>query len=217
MVARGTPRMKSRAFTLVELLVSLGIIAALAGLTFGATVSAKRNAHLSSNAVRLRLIGVALELYAQDHGAMPVRSLQVIADEKYLKDDRLLKSPLETYPEGYANYLDRCIDGRTAHGGPRVQSDIHPFRPWPKSPSLYENMKEWNDAPGLAVDFSIGQKTRYGCFYEYSGKYHRLQGDLSVVVRERRIRHYPINSFGTDPRTVFIDELPDDQWFPIHR
>lgn len=48
--------MKSRAFTLVELLVSLGIIAALAGLTFGATVSAKRNAHLSSNAVRLRQI-----------------------------------------------------------------------------------------------------------------------------------------------------------------
>jgi prepilin-type N-terminal cleavage/methylation domain-containing protein len=217
MVAGDAPRMKARGFTLVELLVSLAIIAALAGLTFGATVLAKRNAHLSSNAVRLRQIGVALELYAQDHGAMPLRSLQVIADSGYLKDDRLFISPLETYPEGYANYLDKCLGVGQPNGGPRVQSDVHPFRHWPDSVSLYENMKQWNDAPGLAVDFSIGQKTRYGCFYEFGGKYHRLQGDLSVVVRERQIRHYPLNSFGTDPRTIFIDELPEDQWFPIHR
>jgi prepilin-type N-terminal cleavage/methylation domain-containing protein len=217
MVARGAPRMKSRAFTLVELLVSLGIIAALAGLTFGATVTAKRNAHLSSNAVRLRQIGVALELYAQDHGAMPLRSLQVIADEKYLKDDRLLKSSLETYPEGYANQFDKCIGVGTIVGGPRVQSDFHPFIARSGAPSMYEHMKEWNDSPGLAVDFSIGKRVGTGCFYEYLGKYHRLQGDLSVVVRERRIRHFPLNSYGTDPRTVFIDELPDDQWGPILR
>lgn len=205
--------MKSRAFTLVELLVSLGIIAALAGLTFGATVSAKRNAHLSSNVVRLRQIGVALELYAQDHGAMPLRSLQVIADEKYLKDDRLLKSPLETYPEGYANYLDKCRSEGTIWGGPRVQSDFHPFRAWPKAPSMYEHMKQWNDAPGLAVDFSIGNKTRGVCFYEFAGKYHRLQGDLSVVVRERKVRSTGgPGTYSTDYRTLFIDELPDENW-----
>lgn len=206
--------MKARGFTLVELLVSLAIIAALAGLTFGATVSAKRNAHLSSNAVRLRQIGVALELYAQDHGAMPLRSLQVIADEKYLKDDRLLKSPLETYSEGYANHLDKCLTGSTLFGGNRVQSDIHPFVPWRDEPSVYEHMKQWNDNPGLVADLSLGVKASNDCFFEFTGTFHRLQGDLSVVVRNRKYRDDGPGSYGINMQDFFIDEFPEGWWQP---
>jgi prepilin-type N-terminal cleavage/methylation domain-containing protein len=205
--------LKRQAFTIVELLVSMAIVAMLAGLLFGTHVVAKRHAFHASNAARLRQIGVALELYAQDHGAMPLRSLQAIVDAQYLKDERLLKSPLETYAEGYANHVDKCLGGARIQGGPRVQSDFHPFRSWRNAPSMYEHLKEWNDSPGLAVDFAVGIKVNKGCFYEYAGKYHRLQGDLSVVLRDRRLKQEGPGSYGTDFRSLFIDEFPDEAWY----
>lgn len=205
--------MKKNAFSLVELLVSVAIVALLCGLLFGTHAVAKRHAFQTTNLVRLRQIGVALELYAQDHGAMPHRSLQTIVNSKYLKDVRLLDSPLDSFESGYANHVDSCMGDGTVFGGKAVQSDIHAFRPWPKAPSMYEHMKQWNDSPGLAVDFSIGSKVNRGCFYEFAGRYHRLQGDLSVVVRERQVRSTGgPGTYGTDYRTLFIDELPDENW-----
>jgi len=207
--------LKRQAFTILELLVSMAIVVMLAGLLFGTHVVAKRHAFHATNAVRLRQIGVALELYAQDHGAMPLRSLQVIADEKYLQDDRLLKSPLETYSEGYANHLDKCLTGSTLFGGNRVQSDIHPFVPWSDDdPSVYEHMKQWNDNPGLVADLSLGVKASNDCFFEFTGTFHRLQGDLSVVVRNRKYRNDGPGSYLIFTQDFFIDEFPEGWWQP---
>jgi len=198
---------------LVELLVSIAIVMLLAGLLFGTHAAAKRHASQTTNLARLHQLGIALELYAQDNASMPHRSLQVIADARYLNDARLLRAPLDAYPDGYANHVDGCMGEGTLFGGPRFQSDIHPFRAWPKELSMYENMKRWNDSPGLAVDFSLGEKVNKGCFYEFAGRYHRLQGDLSVVSRIRQVRSTGgPGTYGTDYRTLFIDELPDDQW-----
>ncbi|MBB5353494.1 prepilin-type N-terminal cleavage/methylation domain-containing protein [Haloferula luteola] len=55
-------------FTLTEMLVVVGILAAIAGLSFPLVHSALRSAHRVHCVSNLRQIGVGLEVYLQDHG-----------------------------------------------------------------------------------------------------------------------------------------------------
>ncbi len=59
---------RPRGFTLIELLVVITIIAVLAGLIFSATASVRRNAQQTQCASNLRQIGIAMNLYASEHG-----------------------------------------------------------------------------------------------------------------------------------------------------
>lgn len=66
------PSQKSRGFTLVELLVVIAIIALLAALLFPALSSAKRSAHKATCASNLRQVGLAIQMYADEHdGQIP--------------------------------------------------------------------------------------------------------------------------------------------------
>ena len=60
-------------FTLVELLVVIGIILLLAGLVFPAGGKARRMALATSCLSNLRQLGLALQMYVNDHnGIMPI-------------------------------------------------------------------------------------------------------------------------------------------------
>ncbi len=58
---------KSRGFTLVEMLVVLGIIAALAGLSYPLVKKAKDRAHEAGCLNQLSALGIALQSYLQEH------------------------------------------------------------------------------------------------------------------------------------------------------
>lgn len=60
--------MNRRGFTLVELLVTLVIVAALAAIAYPIIRSGVRSAHQAGCLTNLRQIGTGLELYLQEHG-----------------------------------------------------------------------------------------------------------------------------------------------------
>lgn len=67
------PRHRGRAFTLLELLVVIGIIALLAALLLPAISGAKERGRATACLSNLRQLGLAIQMYVQDHdNRMPV-------------------------------------------------------------------------------------------------------------------------------------------------
>jgi len=100
--------MRRRGFTLVELLVVLGIIALLAGILWVVFAPAREKARQSVCISNLHQIGVALSLYRSDYDGqeamqgvpmtasqlgLPVGSGVYVFDTAYVKDRRILFCP----------------------------------------------------------------------------------------------------------------------------
>ena len=90
-----------RAFTLVELLVVIGVMAILIGVLMPVLASARRTARMTACAANLRQVGQALELYqAENHQTYPYAAFQYI-------------SPDFNYETSFDDLLHKYVGGTT--------------------------------------------------------------------------------------------------------
>jgi prepilin-type N-terminal cleavage/methylation domain-containing protein/prepilin-type processing-associated H-X9-DG protein len=94
----------NRAFTLVEMLVVIGIIGLLAGMLMPALAQAKRKANSVKCLNHLRQIGLSATMYAADFNEeLPRRqrltNCWMVTLQPYYKDPKLLKCPSDGFLE----------------------------------------------------------------------------------------------------------------------
>jgi prepilin-type N-terminal cleavage/methylation domain-containing protein len=158
---------KHKAFTLVELLVVIGIIAVLIAVLLPALTAARRQAYRVACASNMRQVGMALLAYAQDYrGALPLaawylgpepedwihwqsdRDVKQSALWSYLgKTDRVLKCPLGILRPPDQYQYSYAVNVRIAGAG-----DPNPHvRRWP------ENACRLTQVPNPANKLLLGE------------------------------------------------------------
>lgn len=96
------PTRRNRAFTLIELLIVIAILALLAAILFPAFLQAQEKARAASCTSNLKQIGVAFQMYAQDYDQRTLLSEQTVAQcprallNPYIKSNQLWVCPSET-------------------------------------------------------------------------------------------------------------------------
>src|SRR5688500_18927502 len=111
----GPPRHSLKAFTLVELLVVIGIIALLIAILLPTLGSARRQANSTKCLSNLRQIGLAFQLYASEHkGTWPVAVHQVGNPNFPINEERRWPDLIAKYVHGKQqfNYSDDISEVR---------------------------------------------------------------------------------------------------------
>jgi len=85
--------MKHRAFTVVEILTVIAIIAVLAGISFPVFQSSKRAGQVTAATVNLRQMNLALILYMDQNGLSVSGDLLPPTDDVYPDNGHILKPP----------------------------------------------------------------------------------------------------------------------------
>lgn len=95
-----------RAFTLVEIMIVVAIIALLATLALPALLRARKRAQAGTIKVDLRLIDDAVEQYGAENGLKVGANVTVAAWRAYLKPgSRLYTANVNIFGESYGNQL----------------------------------------------------------------------------------------------------------------
>lgn len=106
MTHSATTSSKTRAFTLIELLMVIAITALLAAILFPVLAQARKAARMSVCTSHLRQIGMAYALYDADYGSMPSPPRLV----RSLPDRRILYCPEDPHPGATASsYTFRAL------------------------------------------------------------------------------------------------------------
>ncbi len=82
-------RVRRRAFSLIEVLVVLGIIAILVGITMSVIVSSRKSAYRTRETAQLRQIYLGLNLYESDFDQQSPDSLVTLRTSNYLPSQML--------------------------------------------------------------------------------------------------------------------------------
>jgi prepilin-type N-terminal cleavage/methylation domain-containing protein len=142
-------------FTLMELLVVIGIIGLLAGLLMPALSGAKQKARQAKCLNHLRQLGLALSLYADDYeGQFPPRRRAptnwVAQLRSYYLDKQVLKCPNDAWREersylinGWNDYFESALS----------RSDFERFRQW-----RWPNGMKQSAIPNAAETIAFGEK-----------------------------------------------------------
>lgn len=139
-------RRGSFGFTLVEMLVVIGILIVLAGLAIPATGALRRRSQIKECKAFIDLIAAAVEQYASDFGDFPPTSLSAFG----LRTNRLnegskslvrclttteREGPYFEFPEGRLGTLS----------GDRLQTRDDPTRSTMQTPTLFEILDPWGN------------------------------------------------------------------------
>lgn len=115
---------KSKAFTMMELMVAVTIIIILFAMLIPVYVNAKKRAHDPIEISRMRQVYTAFSLYAADNSDTRPDHFKQVTDTGYIKES-FLRSPNDKIPDGYGyavmkvwpgyakNYEDFLVQGRS--------------------------------------------------------------------------------------------------------
>ena len=96
---QGPQTMWRRGFTLVQLVVSLGVLSMLATMTFNVFSDGRATARRTQCDVQLKTIALALDAYRQENHFYPT-SLQELKEKHYLQDESALHCPMDVREDG---------------------------------------------------------------------------------------------------------------------
>lgn len=162
-----SPERNSRAFTLVELLVVIGMLGILAGILMPALAQGRSKAHLIHCQSNLRQIGVGLALYADDHVAYtPVAAPQELGG-----------------PQGIVPESDPWLPVRMFGGS--LPPEHRPLNTYLRSPQVFRSPADkgeplwWFDTADYQSRSSCFEL--YGNSYFYASGYNRIGGLVSPM------------------------------------
>lgn len=197
------------AFTLVELLVVIGIIAVLAGILFPAFARVRAKSYESVCISNMRQIGHAFRMYEQDYSDTP-RSIQWLCDTRYITDTRILHCPADPDENRGGVFVGH------QYALPRVAETVRYsyLSLWSSNHSTTSTVA-W---PGLLANESVAgllacqvhgeprQRTPGSLPFllDYEGLILRLQFDGAVVRRHVRWAHYRLFT-EADPWLLFCE------------
>src|SRR6266576_2413609 len=132
-MAKSSPPPVERAFTLIEMLVVLGVIAIMMSLTYPIYLTISERAKGTKDLSNLRQIGTATQLYMNDNnGVFPgsataIWMSQLELNQKYLSSWRVLESPFDkrsTLELGNAaTAISYGINSNVYSGGVAISAD----------------------------------------------------------------------------------------------
>lgn len=114
------------AFTLVQILFVIAIVAILSALLFGVFGRARETARRTQCDTRLKAIALALDAYKQNNGSFPA-TLAALNNDKYLRDAETLRCPGDPRQDGQAGYEEFYVvrAARDANDMPLVVCPFH--------------------------------------------------------------------------------------------
>lgn len=193
-------------FSLVELMVVVGIMLALASLLFAGLASARRRGALSVDLSHMKQIGLAATLYLGDHGEPPL-STYLLTKSGYL-DEPTLESSLDKEAVGFANAANKEYN--------KIRSSVRPVQTDYRDSfvdiellglvSVYRrNPEGFQSLPGSGWIAAIHQANEdmWDASFLQRGTYHRLLWDSSV--QSRRMVPVSYEAGGTSGSSVNTD------------
>jgi prepilin-type N-terminal cleavage/methylation domain-containing protein len=167
---------RPRAFTLIEVLVVITILAVLAAVILSATSQSRRSGDTAVCTSNLRQAAQALEIYLQDgDGTLPFTLYHDFAPIlPYLGDGAVLRCPLDPYQQG-ANWQASRSAGK----------QISFFAPLTVSQRFMKHLPVLDPNHGVFVCLVHGQRRRFDPTPEPVNTYHgmvlRARKDTSVT------------------------------------
>jgi type II secretory pathway pseudopilin PulG len=99
---------KRRAFTLLQILIVIAVVAILAAILLPTFSRSRASARRAQCDVRLKAIALALDAYRQENARFP-RSLEELRADNLLNDPEALRCPSDPRPVGEGSYDDYYV------------------------------------------------------------------------------------------------------------